>query len=99
MHMYKFLICCRKRITTSDPPCRRDRILQFDYLQLEVASGASVSPYSEPGFDIAACQTGWLHSTDFGVAADFMGGLMNYLVQRKLSGSKCAGLCQEMQDL
>ena len=92
---------CRNRITTSHAPASTTAA-HFDYLPREMASGQFVSPsFSAPGFDIAACQTGWLHSR--GLSGRRFHGWLDVLlgpaqVARQQTPENCTKKCKTLPE-
>ena len=78
-------------------PARRQHLSHFDFLAREYELHDEVSElFGAPGFTVECCQIDWLHSTDLGVAADFVGGLFAYLVDTKLVGRTSKERCSEL---
>lgn len=97
-------ICCYKCFAskTDIQDCsataswRSRRKTTFDHFQQCNEKGLNISAlFSCPGMDLDAFQIDWLHAVDLGVAADFMGNLMYYILP-KFPGTNQQERCSAM---
>ena len=66
----------------------------MDFLIRQHQQDKSLSPlFGCPGFSIACCKIDFLHCSDLGVCSDFIGNVMQYLIDHKIPGPSALERC------
>lgn len=83
------------RDVTGDAAWRHERLGHWDVIQKILNNNVEISPiFTIPWIDTSIFRPDWLHAVDQGVAADFLGNFLYYLVKnRKVPGNTEAARC------
>jgi len=80
-----------------EAPWRTNRCSHYDMLRRILASGAMISKlFSVPWISTSIFKVDWLHAVDQGVAADFAGNILLYLIKERLPGPNQTSRCEDL---